>query len=350
VFISRQSDQVPLDFLLLAQEITSRDSRVNIVYLTRRLRKNLWGYVRYYFTIHRQIFHLATSRVCVLDSYCIPVSILTHKPELFIVQLWHSIGKIKKSGHQTVAQRVPRNWLDVENIPHVIDKMSMHVGYDAIVAGAEFFNPFYQETFQVGAEKIVNYGLPRIDYLVNNHQDLRTRVLRDHPSWVGRKVVVYAPTFKPYDDGGPHAVIDRFLGTDVVVIVAIHPNQVPRILVEEKDNIYPCDPGDVIDLLAVADYLVTDYSALSLEAAIISTRVLFFLHDHPRYLQSTGLNLDPLDAMATNCLADVDDLYDVIMSDTYDDEAFEEFRDRYLPSDLGSSTPSIVDMLEQHWG
>ena len=46
------------------------------------------------------MYYLATSKVCVLDGYCIPASILKHKKKLKIIQIWHASGAIKKFGYQ----------------------------------------------------------------------------------------------------------------------------------------------------------------------------------------------------------------------------------------------------------
>jgi len=349
VFMSRQSDTVPLDFSLLSGEILLRDPGVKIVFLCRRTPTGVMGYVRYFFTIIRQMFHMATSRICILDSYCIPVSLLTHKPSLFILQLWHAIGKIKQSGHQTIDHRRAQGWFDFENNPTVAKKMNMHANYDAIVAGAEFFNPFYMETFNATDDKLLNFGLPRIDYLINQSVESRSQVLSAFPQFIGKTVVLYAPTFKPYDDHAPQAMITRFLGEDVVLIVAIHPKQVLTYEIEETDNIYCPKEFSVIDLLAVSDYVVTDYSAICLEAAAISTPVLFFLPDHDLYTEITGLNLDPHQMMNSCCFDDVDQIYRTVMDDTYVQAELVSFRNNYLPKELGRSTQKIVDHLEKYW-
>ena len=41
------------------------------------------------------MYHLATSRACIVDTYIIPVSILKHRDELIIIQIWHALGAIK---------------------------------------------------------------------------------------------------------------------------------------------------------------------------------------------------------------------------------------------------------------
>ena len=55
------------------------------------------------------MYYLATSKVCLIDTYIIPVSILNHKKELTIIQLCHGIGNIKKFGYQTLKNESGKN-------------------------------------------------------------------------------------------------------------------------------------------------------------------------------------------------------------------------------------------------
>jgi ATP-dependent DNA ligase len=49
-----------------------------------------------------EMFHLATSKYCIIDSYVIPVSILKHRNKLVIIQIWHALGAIKKFGYASL--------------------------------------------------------------------------------------------------------------------------------------------------------------------------------------------------------------------------------------------------------
>ena len=49
-----------------------------------------------------------------------------------------------------------------------------------------------------------------------------------------------------------------------------------------------------IDALAVADYVVTDYSAVAFEALLASKKTYFYVPDIEEYRISPGLNVDPL--------------------------------------------------------
>lgn len=343
VFISRQGNDVPIDFQLLDKEIKSRDKTIKTVFLCKKMKKSILGYISYSFTILRQMYHLATSKVCVLDTYCIPVSLLKHKESLFILQIWHSIGKMKKSGHQTIHERKPKNWLDFENKPGIVNKMNMHKNYDKIIAGAKVFDQYYLDCFNTTEDKLLNYGLPRIDYILNNQEAIRNKIYEKYPEFKNKKVVLYSPTFRNYENKGPEKFIEKFQGEDIALIVTTHPKQ--KVDLDGYEGVYTCKEFIIEDLLTVCDYFVIDYGSLCLEAAVLDKKTLFYLYDYDMYIENTGLNTDPKKVMKKCAFENIDDIYDIIMKDKYDIKSLEKFKENYLPKDLGQSTKKIVDYI-----
>ena len=84
VMISRQSNTVNDDFLLLGKEFEKKN--FNVVYLCRTLdggvNSTLLTKISYGFHLFTQMYHLATAEICVLDTYCLTVSVLNHKKSL----------------------------------------------------------------------------------------------------------------------------------------------------------------------------------------------------------------------------------------------------------------------------
>ena len=87
VFISRQSDEITLDFRMISDKLIEEDPNIKNVFICNRIKNSLSGYIKYFFVTLKQMHHLATSKVCVIDSYCIPVCILKHKKTLTILQI-----------------------------------------------------------------------------------------------------------------------------------------------------------------------------------------------------------------------------------------------------------------------
>ena len=129
---------------------------------------------------------------------------------------------------------------------------------------------------------------------------------------------------------------------DFVLIVRGHPNQPLEF---DHNIIYDCPGFKNIELLAIADYVITDYSSICLEAAVLDKKVLFYVYDYDKYMSENGINLDATKVLPTCTSKNIKDLFRIINEDTYDVKAYEDFRKKYLPSKLGQSTKLIGDYI-----
>lgn len=337
VFISRQSDKITLDFQMINEKIIEEEQKIKTVFLCNRIKNDLLGYMRYIFITLRQMYHLATSKVCVIDSYCLPVCILKHKKTLTILQIWHSIGKIKKSGYQTLDSKCGRN-------KEIAELLCMHKNYTNIIAGGTAFNKFYVEGFNCNENIILNYGLPRIDYLISKEDELKNEIYKKYPVLKNKKIIYYTPTFRTYNVNGIDNLIKEYrkYKKDIILIVREHPNQ--KIEIKDK-SIMRCYEFSSVELLAIADYVITDYSSISLEAAILNKKILFYLYDYDRYMNDNGINLDFSKVLPSCSSKSIKELFDIIINDKYDDISYQKFRKKYLPNELGNSTLKIKNYI-----
>ena len=336
-FISRQTNYIHIDFKLISEEIKKRNSNIKLVFLCQRLNKGLLNYLKYLWMIFRQMYHIATSKVVVLDSYCIPISVLQHKKSLIVVQIWHSIGKIKKSGYQTLGTESGRS-------SEIAKHMCMHKNYTVIIVGGKAFDKFYEQGFNVKKDVLLHYGLPRIDNLLDNYNLSREKFFNKFPELVGKKIVYYAPTFRNYHVDGYKQLFDKYNPNDFALITSFHPNQKLEIT---NNNIYVMNLKEfnANELISVCDYIITDYSSIALEAAVLNKKTLYFLYDYNEYMQKNGLNLDPKISMPTCSFQRIEPILDIIVHDKYDDDALKNYRKKYLPPKLGHSTELIVDYI-----
>ena len=79
LFLSRQSDELSLDFSMLKDRMEEKKPDIRIVSICNRLDDSGKGIVGFWIDTLKSMYHLATSRVCVLDAYWPAVSILHHK-------------------------------------------------------------------------------------------------------------------------------------------------------------------------------------------------------------------------------------------------------------------------------
>lgn len=337
LFCSRQMDEVPLDYELIQEELKAKKPNIKYVNICQRVGTDFKGYLKYIKALFSSMVHLATSQVCILDSYWPAVSILKHKKELTVIQIWHAIGKIKKSGYASVGKKSGRK---IE----YARQLHMHENYDYIVAGAEAWNQFYCESFGVSEDIILNYGLPRIDYLIKTEQINRKRFFTENPELESKKIVLYAPTFRRNMKSRWREIEALAENDEIVLIIKTHPGEKEKSPIVKK-NIRYFDNWKTIDLLAVCDYLVTDYSAIALEAAVINKKTFFWTYDYDEYVENNGLNLDLYGTVPMHIFEEIEELAEYIDKDRFDYKAYETFRNKYLPRELLGSTDRITALI-----
>lgn len=339
LFCSRQSNDIPLDFKLIEKELKRREPEITCVFICRKIESGIKNYAEFGVAMIKSMYYLATCRVCILDSYWPAVSMLKHKKTLSVIQIWHAIGKIKKSGRASLDAASGRS-SDMANA------LGMHRNYDYIIAGAPAWNSCYCQSFGVTEDMLLNYGLPRIDYLIDTEKTNRERFFAENPELAGREIILYAPTFRRNMESKWADIVAGIDCSRYVLIIKNHPSQ--RIYGEKpRDNVYYFDDWKTMDLIAVCDYVITDYSAIALEAAILNRKTYYWVYDYEEYINNNGLNIDLYKIVPDNVFKDVKDIMKNIEEGRFNMEQFSTYRSSFLPENMGTSTVKICDLITE---
>lgn len=338
VFLSRQSDSPSDEVRFLFDQLMREKPDVQIVAITRRMGSGVRGLLEFGGITLRSMYHLATASVCLLDAYWPAVSLLHHKSTLTVIQMWHAMGKIKQSGYQSLGKQYGRGL-------KLAKSMRMHRGYDVVIAGAEAFNPSYCAAFGIEESKLYNVGLPRMDMLRERDAVNRRRFFRAYPELKGKKIVLYAPTFRKRQELDPSELVRAFhFDDDRALIIKKHPNQI----LSDKDygKAVVCRDLPTSVVLSACDCVITDYGAITIEAAVIKKPVYFYMFDYEEYISRNGLNLDPHDEFPNSVFDNAEDLVRAIDSGEYDFDNYERFRAKYVPDPAnGRATDKITRLI-----
>jgi len=329
-FLSRQTNEPSIDYELLAAELQSRSENIEIVMLCKRAEKNLKEIFQYSMVMIKSLYHIATSNVCILDTYWPAVSLLNHKKSLTVIQMWHAMGKIKKSGYQNLSSAGGRT-------AAVAEEINMHKNYDLIIAGGEFWNPFYCASFGVDEDILYNVGLPRVDYLIHNQTQLKQSIFEEHPDLRKKPLILYAPTWRKTGIDGWDKLLKEIDSNKFNIVVKGHPNQ--KLSGGYNLNCFP-----TLDVLAACDLIITDYSAIAVEAAAISKPTYYYLYDYETYSTKNGLNADPMKEMPSCAFKNATDLA-LAISASYPAGELERYRQKVLPPTVGNSTKLIANKV-----
>lgn len=344
IFLSRQSDTPTEDFLFLKARLEELKPEIKIIMITQRADSNVKSMLRFAFATLKSMRCMATARVCVLDGYWPAVSILKPKKSLAVIQMWHAMGKIKKSGYQSLGKKLGRSEM-------IAKEMRMHRNYDVIIAGGRAFNPFYCASFGIDESILYNVGLPRMDSLRENREKCRELFDKTYPWLKGKKIILYAPTFRKGHILDTSELRDafNFKNGSSILVVKRHPNQ--QLNMQSVRPAFTCSKLPTSVLLSVCDCVITDYSAITIEAAILGKPVYFYPFDYEDYIAHNGLNVVLSDEFPTSVYRDPGELFAAIEKGDYDYENYSRFCKKYLPDMTGRATDKIsrliIDCMEK---
>jgi len=227
----------------------------------------------------------------------------------FVVQLWH--GPPFKHLHLDSPSTYSVSVLpDIPLVRRLIGTAYRRAGQGIglFPVSSERLRPSIASAFAVAPERIVVTGDPRDDVLLAGSleqriADARQRLNAAVPNLPSGTVVLFAPTWRdgaadptvPTDE--EWEAIAAWLDTnDATMLVRVHPlgrgdyatgvAHSPRIRLMGPDAL-----RDVNSVLWAVDVLVTDYSSMVFDYAIVGRPVVFFTPDLVEYTSSRGFYL-----------------------------------------------------------
>ncbi len=295
-FISRQSETPSLDFRYLIDELKTDYPQYDVVVLCKMIPAGLGGKIKYLGEMLRQMKALATSRVVVIDGYCILVSMLRHKKDLKVIQIWHALGAFKRFGKSILDKEGGKS-------SAMAQAFKMHNNYDFIASSGDKCVPHFAEAFGQPEKKFIPIGIPRMDYLTNDAENARIRaeILKAYPELDnGKKNILYVPTFRDNEAdteelrAATQELVNQVNYSDFNLIVKHHvvDTNLEEIYVDSRMNLTTGQSFTGTDFMAVADYCITDYSSILYEALLKNLPVYIYCFDSDKYIDERGFYID----------------------------------------------------------
>lgn len=207
-------------------------------------------------------------------------------------------------------------------------------------------------------ESIIYSGRPREDelYRITDADVLSIKNDLDIP--LGKRVILYAPTWRDSKDGGKTYAIappvttkkwEDALEKDYVVLFRSH---VVSTVAENLEfgglfidvSKYP----NINHLYAAADILITDYSSTMFDFALLDRPIMCFAYDYDSFLLETKLLFDLEKEMPSGVFKDEDSLLRFLREMDYqiESEKTRAFKDRFLNRG-DNATELCVDALKK---
>lgn len=328
VMISRQSNNPPLDFLLLRDEIKKEAVSAEVVMLCKTLDggvNSTFGHkLRYLCHMFRQMYQLATSKVVILDTYCIVVSLLKHRRNLQVIQMWHSMGTMKLFGYTAVDS-------EEGSSRKVAESMHMHENYTYFIAASPNYKEHLARGFHCDVKKVFISPLPRYDLLKSQSYKRKKQeeIYSVYPELKDKKNILYCPTFRKDETQMQEALegLINSLPDGYSLIVKLHP--LSRIDIS-RENVYTAESFSTFDMLFISDYVISDYSCVIYEAGVLGLPLYFYTFDMNTYEKNRGFAIDYEEEMPGVISGDPDIIMKAIRENAFSKERVRAFTDKYV--------------------
>lgn len=272
--------------------------------------------------------------VFICDNF-LPVVSCRKNEKTTVIQLWHCCGLLKKMGYDTT-EDIPENY-----------KGEVYRNYDLMTVSSPACVGPLTKAMRLPEGVLQPLGVSRTDvYFDNNwYNRCREEFYQRYPQAQGKKVVLWAPTFRgnatdPYQVGTEAVLrLEQQLGDGYFVIRKVHPH------IDAREHLSNCD---IVTerLFPVADLLITDYSTVMHEYLFFGKPYVLFVPDLEEYQQNRGFYVE-YETLSPYIVTDEAELYTTVQK-AFQDENLEwiaENRLFHTGSCDGRSTERILNRL-----
>lgn len=340
VFISRQSDSIPTDFQMLIDKLERGNTHVFVS--CKRVTNSPISILKYLPEMIKQILYIRKADVVILDSYCIPISLFPFKNCPEVIQIWHAVGLMKKTGYSIIDAKEGGRSAFLAKI------MKMHKNYDYIFASSKACFPAIAELFKYPEEKIIHQVLPRIDLLSDKEYKSETKkeICDKYPKLKnGKKNILYAPTWRTDNDIFAKKIreLENVIDYNKYnLIVKLHP--LTKIETHNQNAIV-INEYNATELAFVSDVCITDYSSVLYEFLLLGKPTYFYDFDINEYDVNRGFYIDYIKEIPGGVKRTAEEIYRAIEEGNFDYEEALAFAKKYVDIPAQGCTESIVDFI-----
>ncbi|MGW2250441.1 bifunctional glycosyltransferase/CDP-glycerol:glycerophosphate glycerophosphotransferase [Kitasatospora sp. NPDC001660] len=268
---------------------------------------------------------------------------MAKRPGTVHVQTQHGTP-LKAMGMDLRGRPEAADGMDFDRLQEAVDR------WDFLVSSNPHTSEHFARAFP-GRYEMLDTGYPRNDRLALATPE-EVRAMRERIGLrPGRTAVLYAPTHRECK-GGYVPLLDvkdlaRRLGPSYTLLVRTHYFHTggPGDLVAGEDAAEIVDVSahpTVEDLYLAADVLVTDYSSMMFDYAVLDRPIVVFAPDWDEYRRVRGVYFDLFAEPPGAVTVDADGLAKALLEGDADPAARARFRAKFCPWDDGGAAERVV--------
>ncbi|MFD1429516.1 CDP-glycerol glycerophosphotransferase family protein [Lacticaseibacillus mingshuiensis] len=237
--------------------------------------------------------------------------------------------------------------------------------WDYLIAPNQYSEDIFKHAFDF-SNHFLETGYPRNDVLVNHRSDdeLIASLKQKIVGHATGRVIVYAPTWRDdyYVEVGKYRMnlpfdldtVVKLLGPEDTFIIRPHYLVADSLTIRDYEGRVKILPDtDINELYLIADLLITDYSSVMFDYAILARPMLFYPYDRAHYQQDIrGFYFD-YDLVPGPIVTEAEGFYEQLKRfmrsggwpEYQEKEA--HFRDEFCGWEQGTAAEQVVDLMSK---
>lgn len=300
------------------------------------------------------LYYLAIAKVWICDTR-LP-SFLIKRPENTYIQLWHGTP-LKKLAMDLEVLSMSEG-MELGEYKRLFKENTKT--WDYLISQSEYATERFQSCFAFENE-ILSSGFPRNDILFQkNDEESIMNIKKQYKIPLNKKVILYAPTWRDdeFHENGIYKfssqinfdLLKKELSDTHIILVKMH------YLVKDSLDwgkyqgfVFECNSSwDIQELYLISDYLITDYSSVMFDYALLKRPMIIYAYDYEKYRDNLrGFYFNIFKEFPGPIVEQSKDLVKHIK--TYDYKIYENkyniFLNKFTSFDKGNASSVIVNLI-----
>lgn len=280
------------------------------------------------------------------------------KSEQIYLQTWHGTP-LKRLAHDIIAPEDATFYRSGVSFEKMCESYDIDVErYNYMISPNKFCTEVFQTSFQINRERLIETGYPRNDFITNATKEDVVELKKKFNLPLDKKVVLYAPTWRDnsyvasgytFDLKADFVKWKQILGDEYVVVFKPH-----YLIINKYENDHSLDgflysipaSAEINELYVLSDILITDYSSVFFDYAVLDRPIYFYMYDIDEYKgELRGFYLDIYKELPGKIYEDEENMLLDVKVNNYDYSYLKIFNERFNSEQTGNCAQKVIDIV-----
>ena len=311
--------------------------------------------IKEYFSIP-YFYYMSKAKYWIIN--CKMPAYICKKDKQIYLQTWHGTP-LKRLGHDIIAPEDTTFYRSGMSFEQMTKSYDIDVErYNYMISPNAFCTEVFQTSFRINKERLIETGYPRNDFITNATKEDVISLKKKYHLPLDKKIILYAPTWRDnsYVASGYTFELEadfhkwkEALGDDYVVVFKPHYLIINKYENDETLTGFLCSvkaEAEINELYVISDILVTDYSSVFFDYAVLDRPIYFYMYDLDQYKDELrGFYLDIYTELPGKIYEEESKLLVDIKNNIYDYSFLESFNQKFNAWQTGNCAQKVIDII-----